>query len=189
MRPQEKCAPLVPNSICSALSRSAWLSIIRTFQPASLNAPPKPSQARSAEPSLTVTVAAAVLVARVPLVFQYAFGAEVITLAVAVPVPPVPAVEPPLPAVPLALVVPSRPALPLVPPRPALPLVPDEPAVLPALPVVPPPPDVPLMPPVPVPPLSMQAPFVQLWVEPQQAVPQGVVPAVQLEVQPVVPQT
>jgi len=125
-------------------------------------------------PSFTVSVAVpAAAVVIVPVVFQYAFGAEVISFGPAGAVPPVPAVEPPEP------VVPPRPAEPVVPPVPAVP--PPVPAapVVPADPLVPP---APVVPPVPV--GSTQAPFVQVWDDPQQAVPHMVPAQVELQVVP-----
>jgi hypothetical protein len=125
--------------------------------------------------AFTVPVVTVVIV---PVVFQKAFEADVISFGPGATVPPVPVV----PAV--------EPAAPVVPPRPAVPDVPDEPALPDVEPPVPGPPPVPAVPVVPalplVPPtpLSTQALFVQVWFEPQQAVPQavGVLPA-QLELQ------
>ena len=67
-----KCAPLVPsNSSCIALVWSLALSFVIWAQPASLNAPPKPSQVCRALLSLTVTFALPlVTVAIVAVVFQ-----------------------------------------------------------------------------------------------------------------------
>jgi hypothetical protein len=82
--------------------------MFKKFQPASLNAPPKPSKVFIVVPSLTVTFALPLATTvSVPLVFQYAFAAEVITFGAAgvePPAPPLPVV-PPLPPVPV--VVPS----------------------------------------------------------------------------------
>jgi hypothetical protein len=103
---------------------------------------------------LTVTFAVPlVTVVIVALVFQYAFGADVITFAMAGAVPPLPVV-PAAPVVPPRPPVPVVPAPPVVPPRPALPVVPAAP-VVPALPVAP---AVPVV-------LSTQALPEQCWVD------------------------
>ena len=67
----------------------------------------------------------------------------------------------------------------MLPPRPAVPAAP----VVPALPLVLPP--APVVPPVPaVPPMSTQALFVQVWLDPQQAVPHTVPSQIELQVVP-----
>jgi len=144
-----------------------------------LNAPPKPSKVFIVVVSFTVSVAVpAATVVIVPLMFQYAFGADVISFGPAGAVPPVPAVEPPAP------VVPPRPAEPTAPPAPAVP--PPVPAVPPPLPVVPAAPlalpPAPVVPPVPV--GSTQALLVQVWDAPQQAVPHTVPAQLELQVVP-----
>ena len=66
-----KCAPLVPNRSCKALLWSAELSVWMKLHPASLKAPPKPSQLCIAVPSLTVTSAVPVVTTLTcPVVFQ-----------------------------------------------------------------------------------------------------------------------
>src|SRR5580704_6910947 len=93
--------------------RSLWLSMERLFQPASLKAPPNPSQVWAVELSVTVTVAfPLVTVVNVPA-FQKAPEAEVTTLDCAggdppVPLPPVP-VDPPVAVVPPVAPVPLPP--------------------------------------------------------------------------------
>ena len=72
---------------------------VRTVQPSSLKAPPKPSHFWAAEVSLTVTVAVPVVTVVAVAVVQYAPGAEVITFIVTA-VPPVPG-DPPVAAPPV----------------------------------------------------------------------------------------
>jgi hypothetical protein len=99
----------------------------------------------------------------------------VITFGPAGVVPPVPAVEPPEP------VVPPRPAVPDAPEEPVVPAC-EPPLPGPLPPVLPPLPVVPPLPPVPVVLMSTQALFVQVWFDPQQAVPHAA-PLEQLELQ------
>src|SRR5262245_43271287 len=71
-----------------AVSLSLASSMDRTFHPASLNEPPKPSQICAVAPSLTVTSALPLVTSvSCPSVFQYAPGADV-TSAGALPADP-----------------------------------------------------------------------------------------------------
>src|SRR5580692_965708 len=133
------------------MARSLWLSIERLFQPASLKAPPNPSQVCAVELSVTVTVAFPPVTVVKAAVFQKAPDAEVTALDWA-------ATDPPAPVVPAA---PVAPPAPVVPPAPALPPAP----VVPAAPLVP------LVPAVPVLELSTQTLAAQCCVDPQ-ALPQ-----------------
>jgi len=115
---------------------------VRTVQPSSLKAPPKPSHFWSGEVSLTVTLAVPLVTVVAVAVVQYAFGPEVITFIVTGVVPPEP-------------VAPALPPVPVAPPEPVPPAMPPVPL------------DPPVDPPVPVVTLSTQALLAQCWVDPQ----------------------